>query len=63
MDASSHLTSQKLHTYFQKKDIVVVFATSAFYKSVNMIKKSNGILQQVFKKMQEPEEELENALF
>lgn len=52
-----------LRIYFQKKDIAVVFALSAFHKSVNMIKKSNNILQQAFKKMREPEKEWEDVLF
>lgn len=44
MDAGSHFTSQKLRTYFQKKDIAVVFAPYASHKSVGMIEKSNDIL-------------------
>ena len=63
MDAGSHFTSQKLRIYFQKKDIAVVFAPSASHKSVGMIEKSNDILQQAFKKMREPGEEWEDALF
>ena len=63
MDASSHFTSQKLCTYFQKKDIAVIFTFSASHKSVGMIKKSNNILQQVFKKMRKLGEEWEDVLF
>ena len=50
IDAGSHFTSQKLHTYFEKKDIAVVFALFASYKSVGFIEKLNNILQQVFKR-------------
>ena len=57
MDAGPHFIGQKLLTYFQKKDIAVVFAPSASHKSVGLIEKSNDILQQEFKKMQEPEKE------
>ena len=57
MDIGSHFTSQKLRTYFQKKDIAVVFAPSASHKLVGIIQKSNDILQQAFKKMCKPEEE------
>ena len=57
MDAGSYFISQKLRKYFQKKDIVVVFALSAFHKSFDMMEKSNHILQQTFKKMREPGEE------
>ena len=39
IDAGSHFTSQKLHTYFQKKDITIVFAPSASYKLVDIIEK------------------------
>ena len=63
MDAGSHFTSQKLRKYFHKKDIVVVFALSAFHKSFGMMEKSNHILQQTFKKMHKPGEEWEDALF
>ena len=63
MDAGSYFTSQKLCTYFQKKDIAVVFAPSASYKSVGLIEKSNNILQQAFKKIRQPGEEWEDALF
>ncbi len=63
MDVGSHFTSQKLQTYFQKKDITVVFVPSASHKSVGIIEKSNDILQQTFKKMYEPGEEWEDALF
>ena len=45
IDAGSHFTSQKLRTYFQKKDIAVVFASSISHKSVGTIEKSNDILQ------------------
>ena len=45
IDTDSYFTSQKLRTYFQKKDIVVVFVLSVSYKSIGMIKKSNDILQ------------------
>lgn len=63
IDAGSYFTNQKLCTYFQKKDIAIVFAPSAFYKSVNLIKKLNNILQQASKKIREPGEEWEDALF
>ena len=63
MDTGSHFTSQKLYSYFQKKDIAVIFASSASHKSVSLIEKSNDILQQAFKKMREPGEEWEDALF
>ncbi len=63
IDAGSYFTGQKLRTYFQKKDIAVFFAPSASHKSVGLIEKSNDILQQAFKKMQEPGEEWEDALF
>ena len=63
MDAGTHFTSQKLCTYFRKIDIEVVFALSASHKSVGLIEKSNGILQQVFKKMRELGKEWEDALF
>lgn len=39
IDISSHLISQKLHIYFQKKDAVVVFIDSIPHKSVGMMKK------------------------
>ena len=45
MDAGSYFTSQKLRTYFQKRDIAVVFAPSTSHKSVGIIEKSNDILQ------------------
>ncbi len=63
MDSGSHFTDLKLRTYFQKKDIAIVFASSASHKSVSLIEKSNNILQQAFKKMQKPGEELEDAWF
>ena len=63
MDASSYFISQKLWTYSQRKDIADVFASFVFHKSVNMIEKSINILQQAFKKMREPGEEWEDALF
>ena len=37
MDAGLHFTSQKLHMYFKKKDIAVVFTPSTSHKSVGMI--------------------------
>ena len=63
MDVDTHFTSQKLRTYFRKKDIAVVFALSASHKLVGLIEKSNDILQQAFKKMRKLEEEWEDALF
>lgn len=63
MDVSSHFTSQKLRTYFQMKDIAVVFTSSISHKSIGLIEKSNNILQQVFKKMREPGEEWKDVLF
>ena len=51
IDASSYFISQKLHTYFQKKDIAIVFASFASHKSVVIIEKSSNILQQAFKNM------------
>ena len=63
MDASTHFTSQKLHTYFWKKDIAVVFASSTSQKLVGLIEKSNNILQQAFKKICEPREKWEDILF
>ena len=63
IDTGSYFISQKLRTYFQKKDIAVIFAFSASYKLVGMIEKSNNILQQVFKKIRKPGEEWEDALF
>ena len=60
---SSHFIGQKLRTYFQKKDIAVAFALFASHKSVDFIEKSNDILQPAFKRMQEPGEEWEDALF
>lgn len=53
IDANSHFTSLKLYTYFQIKDIRIVFALSLSHKSVNIIETSNNILQQALKKMQE----------
>ena len=44
IDAGSHFTNQKLRTYFQKKDIAVIFAFFASHKLVGMIEKSNNIL-------------------
>lgn len=44
IDAGLHFTNQKLWTYFQKKDITVVFVLLASYKSVGIIEKSNNIL-------------------
>ena len=44
MDTGSYFISQKLRMYFQKKDIVVVFAAFTSYKSVGIIEKSNNIL-------------------
>lgn len=44
IDAGLYFTSQKLRTYFHKKDIAVVFAPFASHKSVCMIKKLNNIL-------------------
>lgn len=49
--------------YFQKKNITVVFAFFISHKSVGIIKKLNNILQQVFKKMQEPKEKWKDTLF
>ncbi len=63
MEAGSYFTGQKSHTNFQMKNITVVFAPSASDKSVGLIEKSNDILQQALKKMQEPGEEWEDALF
>lgn len=57
INAGLHFTSHNLHTYFQKKDIAVVFALSAFYKLVDLIEKTNNILQLAFKMMQEPGKE------
>lgn len=54
MNAGLYFRSQKLRTYFLKKDITVAFAFSASHKSVDMVKKSNNILQQLFKKMCKP---------
>lgn len=51
MDAGLHFTSQKLHRYFQKKDIAIVFAFSTFHMSIGLIEKLRNILQQAFKKM------------
>ena len=56
IDLGSYFINQKLRTYFQKRDIAVVFAPSTSYKSVCMIEKSNKILKQAFKKMREPGE-------
>ena len=44
MDVDSHFTCQKWRTYFQKKDITVVFVSSTSHKLVGMIEKSNNIL-------------------
>ena len=63
IDAGSHFLSSKLRIYFQEKDIALDFIPSTFHKSVNMIEKSNNILQQAFKKIREPREECEDALF
>ena len=63
MDASTHFTSQNLRKYFWKKNIAVLFAPSASHKLVGLIEKLNNILQQAFKKMYEPGEEWEDALF
>lgn len=63
IDTGSHFPSQKLHTYSQKKDIAVVFAPSVFHKSVGLIKKSNNILQQAFKKIKEHKKDWEDTLF
>ena len=45
MYASLYFTRQKLCTYFQKKDIMVIFAPSTSHKSVSLIEKSNDMLQ------------------
>ena len=63
IDVSSYFTNQKLQTYFQKKDIAVVFALSTSHKSVDIIEKLNDILQQAFKKMSEFGEKWKDALF
>ena len=63
IDASTDFTNHKLHTYFGKKNIAVVFASSLSHKSVGLIDKSNDILQQAFRKMRELREEEKNALF
>ena len=63
IDTGFYFTSQKLRTYFQKKDIAVVFVPSVSYKSIGMIKRSNDILQQVFNKKCEPKKEWKVALF
>lgn len=44
IDTDSSFTSQKLNTYFQKKDITVIFISSTSHKLVDMIEKSNDIL-------------------
>ena len=63
MDASSHFISQKLCMYCQNKDIAVVFALSISHKLVDIIEKSNNILQQAFKKIHKLREKWEDALF
>ena len=49
--------------FFQKKNIVIVFAPFTSHKSVSIIEKSNNILQQAFKKMKEFGEKWEDTLF
>lgn len=44
INAGLYFTSQKLCTYFQEKDIAVVFALFTSYKSICIIEKSNNIL-------------------
>ena len=44
MDASTYFISQKLRTYFQKEDIMIVFAPFVSHKSVSLIEKLNNIL-------------------
>lgn len=44
IDANLLFTSSKLHIYFQKKDIIVVFVSSTSYKFFVLIEKSNNIL-------------------
>ena len=61
MDRGLHFRCQKLLTYFHKKDIAVIFAFSSSHKSVGLIKKSNNILQQAFKKMKKPKKNWEDA--
>ena len=63
MDAGSHFISQKLHRYFKKKNIAVVFALSTSHHSICLIEKSNNILQPVLKKIREHGKEWEDALF
>lgn len=63
IDAGSHFPSQKLRTYFQKKDIAVVFAFFVFHKSIGLIQKSNNILQQAFKKIKDFKKDWEDTLF
>lgn len=52
MNVGLYFTSQKLYTYFKKKDIIIIFALFAFYKLVELIKKSNNILLKALKIMQ-----------
>ena len=44
MDAGLYFISQKLRIYFQKKDITIIFTFSIFYKSIDIMEKSNNIL-------------------
>ena len=44
MDANSHFISQKLHRYFQKKDIAIICTYSTSYKPTDIIEKSIYIL-------------------
>ena len=63
INISSYFTSQKLCTYFQKKDIAFVFTPSASHKSVSIIEKEMIYYDKRLKKMQETREESEYALF
>lgn len=45
IDVGSYFTSHKWHIYFQKKDYSVFFIPLLSHKSVDIIEKSNNIIQ------------------
>lgn len=63
MDAGLHFISQNLCTYFQKIDIVVIFALTTSHESVGLIATLNDIFQQKFQKIQESRKKGEDAVF
>lgn len=47
INVSIYFTNQKLCIYFEKKDIAIVCAFFTFFKSINLINKSNIIISRV----------------